>query len=291
MSATLDQTGPQRPTPAVVGTREELAAARAALTGSTASVFTLGGLHDGHLANMRLARTLADHLVVSIFLNPLQFGAGEDLDRYPRDVDADLDVCARAGAALVFAPDVATMYPGGPPQVTVQPGPLGGQLEGASRPGHFAGVLTVVAKLLGLTGCDRTVFGEKDYQQLALVRRMVADLEIGTQIVAAPTLREPDGLALSSRNRYLSAEQRACAPVLFAALRAGQRAAEQGGGREDVRTAAQAVLFAERGVHPDYLELRGTDLRAPPAHGAARLLVAARLGTTRLIDNVPVRLA
>lgn len=287
----LDSATWERSVPVVVRTRAELAAARAALSGSTASVFTLGALHEGHRAAMRLARRRADHLVVSIFLNPLQFGAGEDLDRYPQTLDADLDLCADAGAAVVFAPDRATMYPDGRPRVIVQPGPLGDQLEGASRPGHFAGVLTVVAKLLGLTRCDRSVFGEKDYQQLTLVRAMVADLEIATTIVPAPIVRAGDGLALSSRNRFLSAQQRRSALALSTALWSGQQAAANGGGHDDVRRAAQQVLAAEPDVDVDYLQLRDPDLAGAPEHGAARLLVAARVGSTRLIDNVSVRLA
>lgn len=276
--------------PVVVRTREELAAARSVLIGTTASVFTLGALHDGHLADMALARAHADHLLVSIFVNPLQFGPGEDLERYPRPFAADLALCRLAGAAVVFAPDVASMYPAGEPQVSVHPGPLGAQLEGASRPGHFAGVLTVVAKLLGLTCCDISVFGEKDYQQLTLARQLVADLEIATQIVAAPVVRAPDGLALSSRNRYLSPGQRTSALSLSAALWAGQRAAAAGAGADAVRRAARTVLSADTGVDVDYLELRGTDLGATPARGAARLLVAGTVGSVRLIDNVPVRL-
>ena len=272
-------------TPVVARTRAELTAARARLTGTVALVPTMGALHAGHAALVRHAAARADAVAVSIFVNPLQFAAGEDLDRYPRTPAEDLDLLAREGVALVFAPSAAEMYPDGPPQATVDPGPLGALLEGASRPGHFAGVLTVVTKLLGLTRPDVAVFGEKDYQQLALIRRTVADLELGVRIEGAPTVRDPDGLALSSRNRYLSAPERTQAPVLSRALRAGAAAGPDGAGA--VLRDATAEL---RGVDVDYLALRGVDLGPAPAAGPARLLVAARVGPTRLIDNLPLTL-
>ena len=184
-------------------TRAELAAARDALTGTVGVVMTMGALHSGHETLLRAARERADHVLVTIFVNPLQFGPNEDFDRYPRTLDADLEICRRAGADLVFAPAVADMYPDGQPRVRVDPGPLGEELEGASRPGFFHGVLTVVLKLLQLTRPDLAFFGEKDYQQLTLVRRMARDLDVPVEIVGVPTVREPDGLALSSRNRYL----------------------------------------------------------------------------------------
>jgi pantoate--beta-alanine ligase len=271
--------------PVVAHTRAELAKMRAELPGTVALVPTMGALHAGHVALVRHAATLADTVVASIFVNPLQFGPGEDLDRYPRTLDADLDLLAREGVELVFAPSAAEMYPDGRPAVTVDPGPLGALLEGASRPGHFAGVLTVVTKLLGLVGPDVAVFGEKDYQQLALIRRTVADLELGVRIEGAPTVRDPDGLALSSRNRFLDAEQRSQALALSRALRAGAAAGEQGAGL--VLLAATEQL---RGVDVDYLALRGVDLGPAPAAGPARLLVAARIGSTRLIDNLPLTL-
>ncbi|HYT10457.1 MAG TPA: pantoate--beta-alanine ligase, partial [Mycobacteriales bacterium] len=221
----------------------------------------------------------------TIFVNPLQFGPGEDLDRYPRTLPADLAILADEGVAVVFAPTAAEVYPGGPPAVTVDPGPLGGLLEGATRPAHFAGVLTVVTKLLGLVRPDVAVFGEKDYQQLTLIRRAVADLELGVRVVAAPTVREPDGLAVSSRNRYLSGRERASALALSRALRAGAAAGSAGAGA--VLAAATAQL-QDPGVVVDYLALRGTELGPAPATGAARLLVAARVGRTRLVDNVPL---
>ena len=269
----------------LVRTRAELAAARAGVAGSLALVPTMGGLHDGHAELIRLAGTLADGVAVSIFVNPLQFGPAEDLDRYPRTPERDLELLDRLGVGLVFAPGVAEIYPDGRPAVTVDPGPLGALLEGASRPGHFAGVLTVVTKLLGLVRPDVAVFGEKDYQQLALIRRTVADLELGVRIVGGPTVRDSDGLALSSRNRYLSADQRQQALALPRALRAGADEGPNGAG-----AVLKAATEALRGIDVDYLALRGVDLGAAPAAGPARLLVAGRIGTTRLIDNVPLTL-
>ena len=269
----------------LVRTRAELAAARAGVAGSLALVPTMGALHDGHAELIRYADTLADAVAVSLFVNPLQFGPAEDLDRYPRTLERDLELLDRLGVGLVFAPGATEMYPDGRPAVTVDPGPLGGVLEGASRPGHFAGVLTVVTKLLGLVRPDVAVFGEKDYQQLALIRRTVADLELGVRIVGAPTVRDPDGLALSSRNRYLGPEQRQQALALSRALRAGAEEGPSGAG--SVLKAATEEL---RGIDVDYLALRGVDLGPAPAAGPARLLVAARVGPTRLIDNVPLTL-
>ena len=269
----------------LVRTRTELAAARAGVAGSLVLVPTMGALHDGHAELIRLAGTLADVVAVSIFVNPLQFGPAEDLDRYPRTPERDVELLDRLGVRLVFAPGVAEMYPDGRPAVTVDPGPLGALLEGASRPGHFAGVLTVVTKLLGLVRPDVAVFGEKDYQQLALIRRTVADLELGVRIVGGPTVRDSDGLALSSRNRYLSAEQRQQALALPRSLRAGADEGSNGAG-----AVLKAATEALRGIDVDYLALRGVDLGAAPAAGPARLLVAARIGTTRLIDNVPLTL-
>ena len=269
----------------LVRTRAELAAARAGVAGSLALVPTMGALHDGHAELIRLAGTLADAVAVSIFVNPLQFGPAEDLDRYPRTPERDVELLDRLGVRLVFAPGVAEMYPDGRPAVTVDPGPLGALLEGASRPGHFAGVLTVVTKLLGLVRPDVAVFGEKDYQQLALIRRTVADLELGVRIVGGPTVRDSDGLALSSRNRYLSAEQRQQALALPRSLRAGADEGSNGAG-----AVLKAATEALRGIDVDYLALRGVDLGPAPDAGPARLLVAARIGTTRLIDNVPLTL-
>lgn len=257
--------------------------------GGVTLVPTMGALHDGHARLLDVAAARPGPLVVSIFVNPLQFGPGEDLVRYPRPLRADLDLCRAHGVDLVFAPGVSQMYPAGEPLVTVDPGPLGAILEGASRPGHFRGVLTVVAKLFGLVRPSAAVFGDKDYQQLVLVRRMVDDLCLPVDVVAASTVREPDGLAMSSRNRFLSAPERRAAGVLSRSLAAGKDAEPQGA--DAVLGAAEAVLAAEPGVVVDYLRLTSPDLAEPAASGAARLLVAATVGTTRLIDNVAVELS
>lgn len=220
----------------VLRTRAELASALASRRGTLAVVMTMGALHAGHEALLRAARERADDVIATIFVNPLQFGPNEDFDRYPRTFEADLEVCAAAGVRYVFAPSREEMYPDGEPMVRVDPGSLGEKLEGASRPGFFTGVLTVVLKLLNLIRPDVAFFGEKDYQQLTLVRRMVRDLELDVEIVGAGT---PGG----------------CAARL------------------------------------DYLVLTDPELGPPPATGPARMLVAAWVGTTRLIDNTPVELA
>ncbi len=275
-------------TPAVAGTAVELRDLVAVLPGPVALVPTMGALHEGHRALVRAARERAGSVVVSVFVNPTQFGPGEDLDRYPRTWDADLAALTEEGADAVFHPPVAEVYPPGALGVTVDPGPLGGVLEGALRPGHFAGVLTVVAKLFGLARPDLAVFGEKDYQQLVLVRAMVRELALPVEVVGVPTVREDDGLALSSRNRFLAPEERARAAVLHRALRAGADAGPQGA--DAVLAAARGVLAGAPGLVPDYLELTDPDLGPAPAAGPARLLVAARAGTTRLIDNTAVQL-
>jgi pantoate--beta-alanine ligase len=272
----------------VANSRAELTEARSALSGRVGLVPTMGALHAGHTALIDAARASSDSVIVTIFVNPMQFGANEDLSTYPRTLDADLKLCEHHGAHLVWVPAVADVYPGGPAQTSVLPGGLGAELEGAVRPTHFEGVLTVVAKFLGLIRPDVAYFGEKDYQQLTLIRRMALDLELGVDVVGVPTVREPDGLALSSRNVYLDADDRRRALILSQALRAGQHAAAQGA--QAVLSAAQRVLATEPAVTADYLELRAPDLGAVPASGPARLLVAARVGSTRLIDNLDVQL-
>jgi pantoate--beta-alanine ligase len=278
----------------VAATRGELASALGATRsggGRVALVPTMGALHAGHAALVDTARRAVrreDAVVVSIFVNPMQFAPGEDLDRYPRTFAADLEVCAAHGADVVFAPSVEEVYPGGDPQVTVEPGPLGSVLEGATRPGHYRGVLTVVAKLFGLVRPDVAVFGQKDYQQLVLVRRMAADLCMGVEVVGAGTVRADDGLALSSRNAYLDPAHLRAAAVLPRALRAGAEAA--GAGEAAVLAAARSVLEEEPAVRPDYLTVTSPELGDPPVRGEARLLVAARVGSTRLIDNVALDL-
>ncbi|WP_354641193.1 pantoate--beta-alanine ligase [Kitasatospora camelliae] len=257
-----------------------------------AVVMTMGALHEGHAALIRAARKQVGRdgrVAVTVFVNPLQFGAGEDLDRYPRSLEADVKLAAEAGADVVFAPSGEEVYPNGEPLVRLAAGPMGERFEGASRPGHFDGVLTVVAKLLHITDPDFAFFGEKDAQQLAIVRRMVADLDFDVEIVGVPTVREEDGLALSSRNHYLSEQERGQALALSRALFAGRDAGARGA--QAVREAASAALDAAEGVDLDYLALIDPDAftEAPDDfRGEAVLAVAARVGSTRLIDNVRI---
>ncbi len=281
--------------PVLARTRAGLAAARGSLAGPVVLVPTMGALHEGHRALLRRARQVAipnGAVVVSVFVNPLQFGAGEDFGRYPRTLDRDVAICGEEGAAVVFAPDHAQMYPSAP-LVTVDPGPMGQVLEGKSRPGFFGGVLTVVLKLLHLAQPDAAVFGEKDAQQLALVRRMTADLDLAVEIVAEPTVRDSGGLAVSSRNAYLAGPERATALALSRALRAGKEQARQG--PAGVLGAARAVLEpaarADPPLLPDYLALVDPDTFdevGDDYRGAAILLVAGTAGSTRLIDNMPM---
>ncbi|WP_395107530.1 pantoate--beta-alanine ligase [Actinomadura sp. SCN-SB] len=279
--------------PVVVRTRAELAAARSEVKGTLALVPTMGALHEGHRSLMRHAREKGDTVVVSIFVNPLQFGPDEDFDRYPRTFDDDLAACTAEGVDLVFAPSREVMYPH-EPQVTIRSGPMGEVVEGAARPGHFDGMLTVVMKLFQLVRPDVAFFGQKDAQQLAMIRRMVADLDVPVRVEGVPTVREPDGLALSSRNRYLSPEERKTALALSRALRAGEEAAEAG--PDAVVRAARAVLdeavTADPPLRPDYLVLvdPATFTEVGGSYsGPAVLAVAGRVGTTHLIDNVPLR--
>jgi pantoate--beta-alanine ligase len=280
---------------AVITTRAGLAAARGRLPLPVVLVPTMGALHEGHRALLRRAREIAGpggSVVVSVFVNPLQFGPGEDFERYPRSLETDVAICAQEGADLVFAPDRAQMYPD-EAMITVSPGPVGELLEGASRPGFFTGVLTVVLKLFGLARPDVAVFGRKDAQQLALVTRMSADLELGVRIDAVAIVRDPDGLAVSSRNAYLSPAERSTGLALSRAMSAGARAAAQGPGA--VRAAAGAVLAAAATADPplvlDYLALVHpvTFTEVSDDHdGPALQLVAAQVGSTRLIDNAQV---
>ncbi|MEV6763763.1 pantoate--beta-alanine ligase [Streptomyces sp. NPDC051105] len=309
--------------------------------GRRAVVMTMGALHEGHATLIRNAREIAGpdgEVVVTVFVNPLQFGAGEDLDRYPRTLDADLKIAEQAGADVVFAPSVEEVYPGGQPQVRVTAGPMGTLLEGASRPGHFDGVLTVVAKLLHLTRPDAALFGQKDAQQLAVIRRMVRDLNFGVEIVGVPTVREADGLALSSRNRYLSADERRTALTLSRALFAGRdrhaaQEALRARAREVPSTRARAEALSAIGESRAAADAHAVAKAVPNAAAAVRaaartvldeavhydpplaldylvlvdpsdfteidddftgeavLAVAARVGTTRLIDNIPLTFA
>jgi pantoate--beta-alanine ligase len=278
--------------PLIAETRAELAAVRADVRGSLALVPTMGALHEGHRSLIRRAREIADTVAVSIFVNPLQFGPGEDLDRYPRTLADDLRACREEGVDLVFAPTPEVMYPQ-PPEVRVGAGRMGTIVEGVHRPGHFDGVLTVVTKLFNLVRPTHAVFGEKDAQQLAVIRRMVLDLELPVEIVGCPTVREPDGLALSSRNRYLSAPERQTALSLSLALRTGAVLVGEGPGA--VLRGAQDVLDeavkADPPFQPDYLILvdPATFAEVEGSYtGPAVLAVAGRVGGTHLIDNMPL---
>jgi pantoate--beta-alanine ligase len=273
-----------------------IAELRAVLDGERAAgrrvgfVPTMGFLHEGHASLMRAARADTDVVVASIFVNPLQFGAGEDLDAYPRDLDRDTALAAAAGVDLLFTPAVEEMYPR-PVLTTVAVAQLSEGLEGASRPTHFAGVATVVAKLLSIVGPCRAYFGAKDFQQIAVVRRMAEDLSLPVEVVACPTRREPDGLAMSSRNVYLTPEERAAAPVVYTALRSG--AAAIAAGERDpaaVRELMAQIIEAEPLTQLDYAEVVDADsFTVPePLTGNLRLLAAVRLGRARLIDNVGV---
>lgn len=276
----------------VVESAAELAAARG--PNPVAVVMTMGALHDGHAELMRSARREVGRdgsVIATIFVNPTQFGAGEDFERYPRTLDEDLILCEHAGVDVVLTPDVVEVYGDAgelsDDAVTVAPGPLGDILEGASRHGHFRGVLTVVHKLLGMTAPDVALFGEKDFQQLVLISRMVHDLNIGVRVVGVPTIREPDGLARSSRNRYLSADERLVARTIPHALETV--AASLTTGVEAALAAGREVVAATAGIALDYLEITDPDLGPAPDSGPARVLIAARVGTTRLIDNVACR--
>lgn len=279
--------------PIVARTREELDAARASLTGTVALVPTMGALHEGHHSLLRKAKRNADHTVVSVFVNPLQFAPTEDLDRYPRTFEADLRMCAAEDVAIVFAPTNDVMYPT-PPIVRVCAGAMGERLEGASRPGHFDGVLTVVAKLFALTRPRKAVFGRKDAQQLALVRRMVTDLDLGVEILSVPLVRDRDGLALSSRNKLLSEEERQAALILPSALSTTAQALEEGASPAQALTIARSLIASTDRVVLDYVALVDPDtfddVRDVEGERRAVLAAAARVGTTRLIDNVEVTL-
>jgi pantoate--beta-alanine ligase len=265
----------------------ELRAARAKLSGTVAIVPTMGALHAGHLALVEAAKQGADHVVATIFVNPMQFGPNEDLGRYPRQEAADSELLERAGVEILWLPDVGTMYPTGF-ATTVSVSGLGDVLDGAARPGHFDGVATVVAKLFGQVRPDFGFFGEKDWQQLAVIRRMTIDLNLGIEIVGVPTEREADGLARSSRNVYLTEEQRAAAVILPRVLEEAKKEIE--GGAEISRVLPSAVAkLVSGGFLVDYVKLVDKQLlEVSTLSGEARLLGAARMGTTRLIDNFKV---
>lgn len=298
-----------RPRPlAVAANRAELATALQAVapTGqSTANpcesmravVMTMGALHAGHESLITTAREVVGtrgQVIVTIFVNPLQFGANEDLASYPSMLEADLARCRRLGVDLVFVPTRAQMYPAGDPKVVVDAGVLGGILEGAARPTHFGGVLTVVTKLIGLTGPHYAIFGEKDYQQLVLIRQLVRDLELPVEVIGAPIVRDADGLALSSRNAYFSSVERRLALAVPGSVQAGVAAARAGANAAEVVATAQATLTAfqpDGVVRPDYVVVTDTQLGPAPVAGPARLLIAAHVGRVRLLDNAPIELA
>jgi pantoate--beta-alanine ligase len=267
--------------------RTRLDAARAGVQ-RVGFVPTMGYLHEGHASLLRAARRADDVVVLSIFVNPLQFAAGEDLDAYPRDLSGDTAMAAAAGTDVMFVPSIREMYPV-PVLTTVSVGEVSAPLEGRSRPTHFDGVATVVTKLFAIVGPCRAYFGEKDFQQLAVVRRLVGDLSLPVEVVGCPTVREPDGLAMSSRNAYLSPDDRAAAPVLHLALEAGRSAVEAGERDPSVvRAVMSDVVGAEPRVQLEYAEVVDpATLRVPERlSGEVRLLVAARVGPARLIDNV-----
>jgi pantoate--beta-alanine ligase len=276
-----------------VQTIRDLIALREAVSGyrqagaRVALVPTMGALHDGHMALVEAAKRAADRVVVSIFVNPRQFGANEDLAKYPRREQADARMLTTAGADLLWMPPVETVYPQGF-ATTVSVSGVSEVLEGAHRPGHFDGVATVVAKLFGQVQPDVALFGEKDWQQLAVIRRMTADLDLAVEIQSVPTQREDDGFALSSRNAYLMPEDRSKAVALPRALGAAERAIAEGGDAEAALAQARETLAAA-GFEVDYVALADAEtLGAPEAGRPWRLLAAARIGGTRLIDNIPV---
>ena len=270
---------------------ETIAALREALSdrGTVALIPTMGALHDGHLAHIATARELADTVVVSIFVNPLQFGPNEDYLRYPRDLEGDADKLA--GVDFIFAPSADEMYPTGKTATKVTAGDVGNLFEGRSRPGHYDGVLTVVNKLLNIVQPVAVTFGQKDAQQIFLVNRMVNDLNLPVRVVTIDTVRDADGLAMSSRNRFLDAKERRASVALSRALEAAESSADRG--IDAVLAAAQSVVMGEPLVELDYLAVVNSKTFLPvddAYRGPATVIVAARVGTTRLIDNERIRL-
>ena len=281
--------GPVRIVRTIPELRDHVAQTRAGTAHRVALVPTMGALHEGHLQLCDAAANHAEHVILSIFVNPLQFGPTEDFDRYPRDLERDARLVEGRGVQVIFAPEPGQMYPQGPAAVRVHAPQLGDVLCGRFRPGHFEGVLTVVAKLLNIVQPETAVFGQKDLQQAALIRRMVQDLDFPTEIVVAPIIRETDGLAMSSRNAYLSADERRSALALYRSLQAGQQAFEAGA--EDpagITAAVRAILDAEPGVSPQYVEIVDPVTLSVPEKVRAgdAVAVAAHVGATRLIDNL-----
>lgn len=294
----MDSVSSSSSTPKVFSSAQDLSEATAAIRNSgknIALVPTMGALHEGHLTLVRNAKKVPNAaVVVSIFVNPLQFGPGEDLDTYPRTLDADIEKLSAEGVDMVFTPTPEVMYPNGF-RTTIDPGPLATELEGATRPGHFAGALTVCTKLFNLSHCTDAFFGEKDYQQLVLMQEMVEDLNLPLKLHPVPIVREENGLALSSRNRYLSADETRLAQKLSKSLFAGREAAQNGMSAEDVKGAARKYLAQFPDIDVEYVELRDARLGKLEESNdtgvvECRLLLAARVGTTRLIDNMGVML-
>ncbi|MFN2525394.1 MAG: pantoate--beta-alanine ligase [Actinomycetota bacterium] len=251
---------------------------------------TMGALHEGHLSLIRAARSESDLVVLSIFVNPLQFGPTEDLHEYPRNEPGDLELAEIEKVDVVFLPSLSEMYPAGA-ETTVRTGRLGEVVEGAARPGHFDGVATVVTKLFNQVEPDKAYFGQKDAQQVAVVKRLVADLGFGIDVVVCPTVRESDGLAMSSRNAYLSEEERVRATVLWRALQRGRAAYQSGFDPDAVERAMAQVIASEEGVSVDYARVVDPEtFESPSPGGPALLVIAARVGSTRLIDNLPIKL-
>ncbi|MGO1858342.1 pantoate--beta-alanine ligase [Ancrocorticia populi] len=278
----------------LIRTKEDLRGALDQLSGSVALVMTMGALHDGHLSLVRAAKEAADHVVVSVFVNPLQFGPDEDFDSYPRQLDADIALLDTVGVDLVFAPEESEMYPR-EPLVRIDPGPMATVYEGKTRPIHFAGVLQVVHKVLNLVRPDVAFFGQKDAQQLALIRTMVADLDMPVRIQAVPIKREESGLALSSRNAYLSEDEYIEALALNQALALGKDAARHGAPPKEICGRATGYLNKAPGVKLDYLSVVDPETFEDltevgvPDHGRGLIITAAWVGSTRLIDNREVR--
>ena len=273
----------------VVNSKEEMRRACRESARPLGLVPTMGALHDGHLSLVDRARSDSSTVAVSIFVNPMQFGEGEDFAEYPRDLDADLDLLRQHGTDLVFVPNVDEVYPPGF-DTWVDVGPIADRLEGAARPGHFRGVATVVAKLFGIVQPERAYFGQKDGQQTVVVRKLARDLDMGIEVVVLPTVREADGLAMSSRNVRLNPEQRGAAPVVYWALAAGRRLREEGEtSAEEIRAAVRQVLAAEPLLGPvDYVSLASSETleELDSAESGAMLSTAVHMGPVRLIDNV-----
>ncbi len=271
----------------IVHTAAELSAF--ATSGTRAVVMTMGALHEGHVALVKAARDAADQVVVTVFVNPLQFNDPADLERYPRDLEADAALLESLGVDVIFAPSVAEMYPGGKPTVTLNAGAINDVFEGAARPGHFDGVLTVVLKLLNLTKPDLAYFGQKDAQQVIAIRAMVRDLNVPVRIEVVPTVRDADGLALSSRNVFLSSQERADALVLSRALGEAEQVLREGGGAALAVAVARGALAEVPAVDVEYVGALDPASAAPVPddyRGDVVIAVAARVGETRLIDNV-----